>query len=159
MESLESSAGVGTVETLISGNENHAPASWANATARLILNTTDLTADRLQAAQDLQAKVGGILTAHYSHVIGREVDALNTFTDRCDCPYEISDIANVALFEIQLLDSPWSEMIRGNREWIDSALSTIGNHLSTAIHVQRLLHADQNPHNQAAAAYKRRFTG
>lgn len=156
---IQSSTGLGHPIPLVSEG-NHAPAEWALASTRLILNTDELSGDRLIQALQLQARVSALLAAQYDYVIKREIDHLNTFPDHCDSHYDVKEQAEQAVHKIRDIaeGTPWQDLIRG-AEWSASAYKTIADHLSSAIHVERLLFADRHADNKAAVEYKRRFTG
>lgn len=156
---VQTSGDVGEPIPLISQG-NHAPAEWAAATSKLILDTHDLSGDRLISALQLQAHVAVALADKYEQVISREIDHLRTFPDHSDSDYDVADIARHVVTEIRGIakGTDWQDLIDG-AEWAASAWLTIANHLSTAIHVERLLFSDRNPDNTAAVAYKRRFQG
>lgn len=154
---VTSSAEVGDPITLVSEG-NHAPQQFADTTTDMILNTGDLSGDRLLAAIDLKRHVSRYLTQIYDRVITREIDDLKAFPDHSDSDYDVGDVAESAVRAIHdfAKGTPWEELING-AEWSASAWLTIESHLATAIHVERLLHADREPTNKAAAAYKARF--
>lgn len=156
---VQSSTRIGQPIPLISQG-NHPPFDWALASSRLILNTDELTGERLNVALALRARVATLLSAIYEHVIAREIDHLKTFVDHCDSPYDVKDLAEDAVFKIRDIahGTPWQDLIQ-RAEWSASAYKTIATHLSTAIHVERLLFADRHADNKAAADYKRRFQG
>lgn len=142
------------------GGGNHAPEHWADATAKVIFNIDTSEPARVIAARKLQLKITEALIHQYRAVIDREKDRLTAFYDACDSLYDVGDYAQAAVTQIQqdAHGSLWDGLIASDA-WADAAYDTIGNHLSTAVHIERLLHAQSNPNNVSAQAYKARFQG
>ena len=143
---------------LATDNGNHPPASWAQATAQTIIDLGNVPAQRQAAGQELQANIAYALTGYYSAVLDREKDHLALYHDHCDSPYDVSKFVKMALIEITDLarDTPWETLIL-SEPWQQTVYSTIGDHLASAIHVERLLYGDAHPDNSSAMAYRHRF--
>jgi|KBSMisStandDraft_5_1062788.scaffolds.fasta_scaffold00346_8 hypothetical protein len=156
---VNSTSGLGTAIPLVSEAGNHPPSSWAHATAQIIFDIAHVASDRQRIAHDLQQEIAKVLTRHYAVVIEREQDNLETYPDYCDTRYQIDPHVWYALDEIRhvVLGSPF-EFVILSEPWQDAAAATIGDHLTTAVHVERLLYADRHPDNVAAVAYQRHFT-
>lgn len=147
--------------TLVSDSGNHSPHKWAYAVARMILNV-DFVADPLRhlSATVLQANAADAMAPHFLTVINREINNLKMFVDHCDTPYNVQEIAEQAVKDVQALaqSTPWSEHVT-SPVWQSEAIATVGNNLASAIHLERLLHADHNPNNTSAVAYKLKHNG
>lgn len=148
------------VTALVSEGGNHSPEQWAHVTTQAIIQIEpQIDAALHQQAHALIESVDNTLAAFYRVVIGKEAEALKMYFDRSDTPLAIAvgGLAESALTVIQELveATPWRAKAL-NAEWALAALSTIASHFASAAHVERLVFADNNPTNAAAAAYKLR---
>jgi hypothetical protein len=147
---------------ITNGQENHKPDDWAIGSAEEIFNTAhgDIAAGRLLAARDMQNKIAMVLAPVYARVMADEAYKLNNNPDHCKLPIDPVDLAKKAIGEIQSAarGCPWDKLLNG-AEWTNAAITTLASHLATAMHTERLLHADKNPDNSSAQAYRAKFHG
>ena len=131
---------------------NPTPATWAAATTSIIFQNGP------PESKDVEAAIQATLESSYRLLIGMEQELLRQDPEQCQQPYGLEALASEAVRACQTVaaDSPYSNRLLSD-EWSDAAYRTIGDHMATAVHVERLLFADQHPDNQAAMAYKARF--
>lgn len=146
---------------LISNDGPHSPDDWAIATAEEIFALDpSLVAGRLLEAKRIQLAIASLLSPIHAAVMSKEKEALCSNPDHCDNAHEIGDMAHEAVNEIAELArrSPWGNLLNSN-EWQVEAIAALSQHLITAIHIERLWHADRNPENAAAQSYKAKYHG
>lgn len=133
---------------LVSNEGNHSPWAWADATSQIIFQTND------PVANDLKLQIMDILASCYRDVIDLERHLID---EQINGPYLIHPWPIVAVQKIVEVahGTQWEPYL--NQEWKDAAKQTIGEHLTTAVHVERLLFADRYPDHPDAQAYKARF--
>lgn len=147
---------------ITNGQENHKPDEWAMGTAEEIFNTSSgpIAAGRLLQARDMQNKIAMVLSPVYAKVMAEEAHKLKTRDDHCDAALDPTDLARKVIADIQntARGCPWDKLLNG-AEWSNAATSTVASHLATAMHTERLLHADRNPDNSTAQTYRAKFHG
>lgn len=149
---------------LINNNsqDNHLPDTWAIATAEEIFNTSlgHISGGRLLLAKDMQNKIALLLSPVYAKALSDESGNLNSNPNHCDVPITPIDMAQAVIKQIQRAATgcPWDTMLN-SPQWTAEATQTVANHIGTAIHTERMLHADRNPTNISAVNYKTRFQG
>jgi hypothetical protein len=108
----------------------------------------------------MQNKIAMVLSPVYAKVMDDEAHKLQARPDHCDVPLDPTDLARKVIADIQNLarGCPWDKLLN-DAEWSNAATSTVASHLATAMHTERLLHADKNPDNSSAQAYRAKFHG
>jgi len=134
---------------LVSTGGNHSPSDWAQATTSIIFQSDN------PAADVVRQHIIDALEFSYGEIIDMERALLADDPEHCAKPYDISFFADVSacLCQNAARDTPFVL----SDEWKDAAFQTIGNHFVTAVHIERLLFAEQHPENTAAVAYHDRF--
>lgn len=155
---VSSTVDIGTLVPLTTSGGNHTPEQWAAGTTSIIFDTSKVSAERMDEADKVFHLIVQSLTQTYKYVLVREQIHLDSFADHCDLPCDMSDEVDAALANIAIIGhgSSWADLLSG-AEWQDAARATIGDHLCTAVHVERMMFADQHPDNSAAMAYKTQF--
>lgn len=148
------------VSILLSHTGSHSADDWAMATASEIFNTESIQDGRKLAAQQAKLGIASALSGFYQAVMEIERECLASDPGHCDRPIDASDHAYAAVKMITtgVSGHPWEDKLKSD-EWQHHARITIIDHMQTAQHVERLWHADNNPDNQSATAYKARYTG
>lgn len=146
---------------MVSHNGPHSADDWAMATAEEIFQLEpSMTAGRMLEAKRFQLGIATLLSPMFGLVMEGERTNLSVNPDHCNLPHDVEDLAITAVSRIGDAGkgSSWAERL-GSDEWKLNAMTAIRQHMMTAQHVERLWHADKNPENEAATAYKAKFHG
>lgn len=135
--------------TLASSGGNHSASDWAHATTSIIFQSEN------PSANEVRQHIIDALEFSYSEIISMERALLTDDPEHCAKPYDIGFFADVSASLCQNAAKDTSFVL--SDEWKDAAFQTIGDHFATAVHIERLLYADQHPENPTAVAYRARF--
>lgn len=142
------------------GLGNHPSSAWALKTAAQIFDVRETPPDRQLAAHMVQNKIAEVLESHFESAMAKEADNLGHSADHCDTPLEVQNIAASAIQNVveAASGSLWDAMLQ-NPQWVQAAILAVGHMLASAMHIERLLYADNHPTNAVATAYKFRHVG
>lgn len=147
---------------LITHGKPHSVDAWVNATAEFLFQISDaIAAERLIEAKKLQLGIAMALMPLFVSVMEKERAALSIVVNYCDSEVSmehaevISVVKNMAALAGK---SPWAALI-ASEEWQSQAVLLVSQFLTDVMHIERLWHADQNPDNASAVAYKAKFHG
>jgi hypothetical protein len=159
MESQTSEAAVGKPTIMITDDDRqHSLFDWAEATAKKIWDITDIIDERMTFAKCLQDMIIHKLETFFDMVISYERKDLQT-PNHCDEPLNPMDIAKQALDDVIDMKTKYWDVKIKDKDWQDAALFTIGSHMATAMHIERLFYADSYPNDVSAQKYKQLHSG
>lgn len=147
---------------LISDNGPHSADSWANAAAEHIFAISpDIASSRLIEAKKVQIGIAMAILPLFKSVMSSERDNLKDNENHSDKALGVdpSWVASVIQQIVTLAQtSPWKDQL-GNIEWVNQAITDVTNFLHSVQQIERFWHADTNPDNKSAKAFKARFHG
>lgn len=147
---------------LISDNGPHSADAWANAAAEHIFAISENIADdRLLEAKRVQIGIAMALLPLFKSVMAAERDGLKadeTHSDKA-LGVDASWVSNV-IQQIGALGntSLWKDLLN-SPAWISQATADVTSFLNSVQQIERFWHADTNPANKSAKAYKAKFHG
>lgn len=146
------------MQILTTDHGNHPPDKWSQATARMILDISQVAPERQIAAQILLLKIAEALEPHFEESMVLEAAKLHSDPDHASKEHDARKIADKAVIAAKKAGkgTPWETLLNGN-EWPSVAYTEILNILHSATHAERLWFADRNPDHKQAQAYKAAF--
>jgi hypothetical protein len=144
---------------LITNNGTHSAEKWASAVAsKIITLSPDISEDHLIAAQRFQATVAEVLVSHHQDAKDEVVNSLKADSAAHFTAGDLhnpGERLNVCIDEIvkASVGTPWENEFK-NQEILNGLSAYIGQSLVDLKHVERLTHADNNPNDELAKAYK-----
>lgn len=135
----------------------HPADKWAMTSAEEIFPMQDaaLTGDHLIAAQRFQLDLAEVLEDHHDNVQTGEKESLTSHDDHCDNEIEVEHHIKAALAAVveKSKGTVWEAHFA--KPEVQKAVEVVlESHFKSAAHIERLWHADRNPDNGAAHAYK-----
>jgi hypothetical protein len=130
---------------------NHDPVQWALTSAEMIADSSQLSGERLLAAQKLQLAIAEVLTKHHETVQCQERVSL------MDPLHFLVPLRDALTVEVDKLIEEIKEVAVGT-DWeahfkvpsvIEAMIKVVEGHFMSSMHVERLVHADKNPSEQA----------
>ena len=153
------------ISVLNTGSEqrNHTPLEWAKATASHIIEiSADAETTTMMEARKFEAVLIDLLTGHHDAVQNGEQGAIASNPDHFGTAVEDgphADLVETAVQDICAAARGFSFAAHFAADETMRALrATLGSHFNTSAKIERMLHADANPDNAAAVAYKEMVT-
>lgn len=108
----------------------------------------------------MQNQVAMVLKPVFEHAVDAQKTALALNPADLTIAVDIAEAAIAAAkMIIALAKSSFWEKVTNEAEWLNAAVSVIGTHLMTAVHIENLLHADTHMDVPEAKSYKIKFQG
>lgn len=138
-------------------NGTHAPDKWARATASHIIDISATAPEtKIREAREFEAKLVAILQPHHATVQDGERMGLHR---KGGVHYAVE------LDPSPHIGDPFDEIIAASKDYSfaahfekpetqDYIRRVLGSHFATAMHIERMWHADTNPHIAEGQAYK-----
>jgi len=147
---------------LISDNGPHSADSWANAAAEYIFAISpDIASGRLIEAKRVQIGIAMALLPLFKSVMTAERDNLKADEAHSDKALGVDAVwvASVIQQIITLAQtSPWKDKL-SSVEWVSQAINDVTSFLHSVQQIERFWHADTNPDNKSAKAFKATYHG
>lgn len=147
---------------ITNGQNNHSPDEWALATAEMLADASDLSGDKLVAANKLRAAFADVLKKHHDDVQRTERELLAS-----DPKHILTRLADVIKTDAKAVAEELAVVAQGSL-WAahyaaDEVKATLAriieNHFHTSMAVERLLHTDRNPDCEHAKAFRAKYEG
>lgn len=139
------------IQVMSSQNYNHSPNHYAHTVATGITSLPNASPEILQLRQSMK----DLLTPIFDDAISLEKELLQQDSEQCD-----KDIGNVGnVFADFALNGFYTiiQMKPQDANWDKEIFNFIATNVKTAIHLERLEFAKNNPGNLAAHNYKSKF--
>jgi hypothetical protein len=137
----------------------HPPGTWAQAAADQICPIDpSLMGDQRTKAEQLRAAIAGALVPLFSRIQDDERQKLTSDPEHILIDHDAVDVTDDAVIAIQQAadGGEWSGHYQRG-DVVDAVKFEIMRLFITAQHTERLWHADRNPDNEQAQAYKRKY--
>jgi hypothetical protein len=156
------------VGIMVTNFSSHPPEKWASESAAQIADVIQIAPDSIvydsmvAAKNDFTDAVEVALKAHHETVQGHEKAAIDKFGPaRLDHPLAPeSDHLNDAVTAVQTAADKTMFSAHFRKPEVKSFVeSTLGSHFATVRHTERSIHADKNPGDVRAKAFRARYHG
>jgi hypothetical protein len=139
---------------LITDGGPHPAEEWAIVSAETVFPLDDLHGARKLAGLAAQARIAAAMLTHHQDTQDGERAALASDEDHCAAPVDLTGRLDDALADVRDAAGPEWEDHFARPDVAAAVRAELTSHLHTVAHIERLWHADRNPANQAAQAYK-----
>lgn len=158
---MESVTSTGSIGAVVAWNNQHKPEDYAGITAEQLLPMDNDKGITPLAILDMREKVADYLEHYFVKLIELRQAELDVEPMTLRIPEElVVDGAKSAARRIKSLSNGtfWADTTNA-LGWMEVAINVIATMLSTALHVENLLHCDSHPDMPQGQAYKQRYQG
>lgn len=144
---------------LVTNGGSHPPEKWAMTTAEQVFDIgSSVAGDRLIQAQKLQLAIAEALMPHYSQAQDDETSRLAEDAKNVLSSHSVDAYLDAAMKDVvgAAKGTMWESHF-ADPDVQAAAREVIGSNFTTAMHVERLWHADRNPDCEFAQSYRAQF--